>query len=363
MLFLFVAPGLAFLMAFAAAARCRRRTQSDGVRSLIEIFLTAAVIHLLFLSVSQFFSDDPIKDLAELFTSEPCAAAAATSEMVRECRRDIGDMLSTAWSYGMLVVILAAVAGFCLSKLIAWNVVQLGFYYGPLYPVIRGFYRRHIIVTIISKVTVEATKREEIEDGGVKTKREETLKTPIMYRGRLDELRLDHAGKIEYISLLSAGKALFIPPVRPEKVAHARDFFFEIGLDETSAGGISEDELYELRVKAHTLEVAQPRPESRLIVEGEDIQNVYLGRVGVAPLDSGVRRKLKTTIYGLALSVRAFLRSAEVKRRWASWWFLVAVVLALTASSALDAARGGESKALDATSGRAPVTAPVKPLP
>lgn len=295
----FIVPAVSFLAAFEMSARCRRSVQADGVTGILPLFVIALLINLILLSLDQVFAADALKDFAEAMVAAPCANGAD----IDGCEDALKEALSTAWTYGAAAITLSAVSGALLSKLIVWGVLPFGFYYGPLYPIIKGFFRRHIIVTVVSKVVVKTEKMtEESRGGGAYTmKSGEKTELPVMYRGRLDELRLDHKGRIEYVSLLGAGKALFVPPKAESKVKqHARDYFVAIGEDERAIGVLSEDEHLrrknELRdqVSAQVAQMAHAKKmkmlEPRLVIEGEDIQNVFLAQVGQAPIDQSWRR-------------------------------------------------------------------------
>ncbi len=295
LLFLFVAPGFAFLTAFSLAARCRRQTQPDGLRNVLTIFITAAVFHILVLTVSNLTSKDQLKEIAQILTLRPCIPTAG----VDACQSDLSNLIGAAWEYGVWVVGSATFAGLLISKLVAWGWVKIGFFYGPLYPIIRGFLRRHIIVTVISKVATKAVTRTKSIDRDESSVTTDTL---VMYRGLLDELRLDHNGRIEYLSLLEAGKGPFVAPKMPEKIAHASDFFEPIGKDETlNRSPIADDELEKLQKKASeiTTGVLRLPPDSRLIIEGEDIQNVWFARVSPSAVDAGWRLEWKLRLIRL----------------------------------------------------------------
>lgn len=267
--FAFVAPGFTYLQVFAAFARIRRAASSDVLVNALTFFLAALATNLIvYLLDTTLLGNTFLEQIAGALTNPPCGPDATNPEAAQNCQAALAGYVGLVFWYTVFAAIVSSTIACCVSHLIAWGHIPLGvYYYGPLYPIIRGVPRREVIATVATRLSVKVS---QLNNTIQPPSRDVEL--PVMYRGWLDEVKLTASGRIEYISLSNPVKSLFDPPLD----GHVKAPFIRIGKDEEN-----------VRL-------------DRILVEGADIQNFYFAQLD-APLDLPLKMHAKESIAAILL--------------------------------------------------------------
>lgn len=226
------APGLAFVLSFVAMSRLRRQLRSDPILALSALVVGSVVAGLLSLIVMDWCGLRP--SLAELIV-----VLAETTSTEADVRAQLSTAIHHAVNYLGLSIVVGALVGGVLSKLVVWGVIRSDFYHGSLYAFRSGFFRKQVFAKVLTNVHFATDQH-------------------VIYSGVLDDVQMSPSGRIEYVALKFPEKALY-------GVKHA---ISSSGLQVKGPGVLGQPETITPDRSGTTY--------GSLIVESEDIQNLFL---------------------------------------------------------------------------------------
>lgn len=232
-----MAPALAFYFAFTSAARLNRQNQIELLILAIGLVIIGVCANMLSIFLIDAWPGlDPFVWIIARTGDGATRLAYLQPSQLAEAFRSYALNLAIA-------SLVAGIFGFALSKLIVWGVIDAPVYHGPMYPIIRGVIRKYVVAVVVTRLEIER-------------------KRYVVYSGNLDHIVISSSHAISLVALANPTKSLFSARRNTPRAGASRIIYgFPPGV-----------------ALANTQVTAE-----RLLIEGEDIQNIYFVRSSAGP--------------------------------------------------------------------------------
>lgn len=274
-LFVFVSiPAFIQLYVFQYFSRIRRPLETNPIGSVSVIVISATILHITCAINIYAFSSGNLTEFLDYIGD-----FALPKENRVNSYSNATEFLQDGIQYFIVASIFGSVFGAGLARLSIYNWRPFDLigrlYYGGLFGAYKGFASYDVRVSVLSSVKIDSKS--------------------VIYSGTLEELKLKDSGQIDYLTLSGPESRIIENDIVSSKLVTTTpkligendfDDFLEIDdalivgyteLDESEFDYLNDvDEFLE----QNRLMISQYQNsfENRMIIEGEDIANIYLSR-------------------------------------------------------------------------------------
>lgn len=258
-------PAFVFYSIFRACARIQRPINENPLYAVSAILLTASIIHILVLVVLIWISLPPITGahlqfpkglgFVRLLSAESLLkqfdVSISLSELSRsDSMQKLESMLCHFMAYTAFTAVFAMISAAISSRacIYGWWPFRQMFrgYYGGLYELYKGVYCHPVEASIMSKQMVADNKF-------------------IAYRGILDDVKLRNSGYIDHVYISAPQKLIVSYNEEINNIKGGASEFIDVD-------GTDQDDFM----------------NNRLLIEGEDISNIFYKRLDDLVYESNV---------------------------------------------------------------------------